>query len=368
MGNACGSNSKVEHPQPAKVNADGASASNTPAGAPAPASAALAATKGEPPGAAPSGSKMLEQEEPADDDLLLNIFYPEDIAKRSSLPLIVYQHGRGCTAHVYKPLFAHWVSMGFVVVFPHKHDSAVMGEDPPWPSTTLDDSPDGIEMQLALKRMISKANADKSSVFFNRIDTKNLALGGHSMGGKSAICAGAQIEPHALLLHSPSCSAEGSEVYDLSKEQIEDRFAGLAKDRTPIMLMTNDEDVGQEKVLSVFHAPKLAKCPRIYVQYSKAACAKCESNIVKHCEVPRTIFDREFMINGPLGLSFRAHCYIGAGGEHDPSLKWGDIFMKLYLTHKGDKSCKEYEQIWGDGPDSLKKDPNVTQVLISTGE
>jgi len=305
-------------------------------------------------------------EQMAGDDLLVNIYFPEDIASRTGAPLIVYQHGRGSTHHVYQTIFKRWVAMGYVVIFPYKTNSAVPGEDPPWPSTALDASPDGIEMQVALKKMIS-ASSDKSSPFFGgKVDTKNVALGGHSMGGKSSICAGAQIEPRALLLHSPSCSSEGSEVYDLSKEQIEDRFAGLAKDRTPIMLVTSDEDVRQAAVLSVYEAPKLGACPKLYLQYSKQACELVQSTIIEHFKPPRTVFKPEFMRDVG-GREFQAHCYLGSGGVNDPSLKWGDVFMRLYLEKKGDKASPEYKMLYGDGPDSIRKDPALSVVHISEG-
>jgi dienelactone hydrolase len=206
-------------------------------------------------------------------DILINIYYPEDIDSRNDMPLIVYQHGRGTTYHVYKTLFQRWVAMGYIVAFPYNENSAVMGEDPPWPSTALDESLDGVEMQLTIKSM-SQRNADSSSVFNNKVDMKNVALAGHSMGGKSSICAGAQVGPSCLVLHSPSCSSEGSEVYNLSKEWIEDKFRGLSNDKTPILLLTSDEDVRRENVESLFDTPLLADCPRVYLQFSKEACAK----------------------------------------------------------------------------------------------
>jgi len=278
--------------QPAPANA------STPAPPPAAAAPAAPAQPAAPAGGGggaphphPGGPKMRELSgQTAGDDLLVNMYYPEDIEKRTGAPLIVYQHGRGSTHHVYQATFSRWVSMGYVVIFPYKKNSAVPGEDPPWPSTALDESPDGFEMQVALKKMIS-ASSDTSSPFFGgRVDTKNVALGGHSMGGKSSICAGAQIEPRALLLHSPSCSSEGSEVYNLSKEQIEDRFKGLAKDRTPIMLVTSDEDVRQAAVLSIYEAEGLAACPKLYLQFSAKACELVQETIVEHFKPPRTIF------------------------------------------------------------------------------
>uniref|UniRef100_A0A6T8N9F8 Chlorophyllase n=1 Tax=Hemiselmis andersenii TaxID=464988 RepID=A0A6T8N9F8_HEMAN len=353
-------------PAPASQPAADTGASKAAPAAPTPA-APVAGGQGVLPHPPPSGPKMKElSEQMAGDDLLVNMYYPEDIEKRTGAPLIVYQHGRGSTHHVYQAIFSRWVAMGYVVIFPYKKNSAVPGEDPPWPSTALDESPDGIEMQVALKKMIS-ASSDTSSPFFGgRVDTKNVALGGHSMGGKSSICAGAQIEPRALLLHSPSCSSEGSEVYDLSKEQIEDRFKGLAKDKTPIMLVTSDEDVRQEAVLSIYEAEGLAACPRLYLQFSKEACELVHSTIIEHFKPPRTVFKPEFMANEG-GREFMAHCYMGAGGVNDPSLKWGEVFMRLYLEKRGDKASAEYKMLFGDGPDSISKDKMISILKVSPG-
>mmetsp|Transcript_29465 Transcript_29465/g.74709 ORF Transcript_29465/g.74709 Transcript_29465/m.74709 type:complete len:382 (-) Transcript_29465:18-1163(-) len=377
----CGASKPADAIQPTTANDD--KAQPAPAAKPAAAPAAKAANGGganvpssagnaskggggapHPP---PSGPQMKElSNQMAGDNLLVNMYYPEDIEKRTGAPLIVYQHGRGSTHHVYQTIFSRWVAMGYVVIFPFDKNCAVPGEDPPWPSTALDESPDGIEMQVALKKMIS-ASSDTSSPFFGgRVDTQNVALGGHSMGGKSSICAGAQIEPRALLLHSPSCSSEGSEVYNLSKEQIEDRFAGLAKDRTPIMLVTSDEDVRQAAVLSIYEAKGLSGCPRLYLQFSKEACEPVHSTIVEHFKPPRTVFKPDFMRNEG-GREFMAHCYMGSGGVNDPSLKWGDVFMRLYLEKKGDKNSAEYKMLFGDGADSLAKDTALSVVKVSPG-
>lgn len=63
--------------------------------------------------------------------------------------------------------------------------------------------------------------------------------------------------------------------------------------------------------------------PQIQRNTERFCCLQRTADLVQHAIA---------VMNGELGLHFRAHCYIGAGGEADPSLKWGDAFMRLYLV------------------------------------
>jgi hypothetical protein len=74
------------------------------------------------------------------------------------------------------------------------------------------------------------------------------------------------------------------------------------------------------------------------------------------------------MSQGPVDDNgFQAHCYLGAGGENDPSLHWGEVFMKLYLSNGGDKNCQAWKMIYGDGEGSVQKDPLLSKVKVSIG-
>ena len=85
--------------------------------------------------------------------------------------------------------------------------------------------------------------------------------------------------------------------------------------------------------------------------------------IIDHFRPPRTIFSPEFIANVG-GVDFQAHCYMGAGGVNDPSLKWGEVFMRLFLEKNGDRGSEEWGMLFGDG---LKNDPMLTSFKVSEG-
>lgn len=132
MGNTCSGPSKVH--TPSVVQAKAAPSSQIPsASAKAPAVHTCHSAAGVEPGAAsvPRGPRMLEQEANADNDLVLNIFYPEDIEKRSNIPLIVYQHGRSvspdfflcCISGSPQNMYVHVLMFSLVLAFSSPHAS-----------------------------------------------------------------------------------------------------------------------------------------------------------------------------------------------------------------------------------------------------
>ena len=74
-------------------------------------------------------------------------------------------NGTGVGASRYKPVFEHLASWGFI---------AIGNEDPStWEGKKAD----------ATLVCLLKANEDKSSIFYHKIDLDNIGITGHSQGG-----------------------------------------------------------------------------------------------------------------------------------------------------------------------------------------
>ncbi|MCR1952313.1 alpha/beta hydrolase [Clostridium sp. DSM 100503] len=110
----------------------------------------------------------------ADSDVFkkYEIWYPTDLENSNKkYPLIVVANGTGITASKYKAFFKHLASWGFVVIG-NEDENSRSGESS---SKSLD--------------YVLKLNQDKNSIFYNKIDTDNIGIGGHSQGGVGTINA-----------------------------------------------------------------------------------------------------------------------------------------------------------------------------------
>ena len=100
------------------------------------------------------------------------IWYPTNLENSNEkYPLVVIANGTGITASKYKGFFKHLASWGFVVIG-NEDENSRSGESS---SKSLD--------------YVLKLNEDKKSIFYNKIDANNIAIGGHSQGGVGTINA-----------------------------------------------------------------------------------------------------------------------------------------------------------------------------------
>lgn len=107
----------------------------------------------------------------------LVIFYPEELENSDKkYPVVSIVNGTGIFANKSKPLFEHLASWGFIVI--GNHD----------PSTCSGESAD-----KSLARLL-ELNADKNSVFYNKVDETNIGLTGHSQGGVGVFNAASNYE------------------------------------------------------------------------------------------------------------------------------------------------------------------------------
>ncbi|MGN0571275.1 MAG: hypothetical protein ACI4K9_03750, partial [Candidatus Fimenecus sp.] len=100
------------------------------------------------------------------------IWYPTELLTANrTYPLVVMANGTGVKASSYKAIFEHLASWGFVVIGNEDENS--------W---------SGASSAKSLDFMLQN-NRDKGSLFYQKIDTKNIGVAGHSQGGVGAINA-----------------------------------------------------------------------------------------------------------------------------------------------------------------------------------
>lgn len=99
------------------------------------------------------------------------IWYPSEMKSDEKYPLIVITNGSNFPASQYAPFFKHLASWGFIVIGNEDENTRT-----------------GLSSSLALDFMLAQ-NADKTSIFYGKIDVNNIGITGHSQGGVGAINA-----------------------------------------------------------------------------------------------------------------------------------------------------------------------------------
>lgn len=100
------------------------------------------------------------------------IWYPKVLETEiKQYPVIVVNNGTGIKASKAKSLFEHFASWGFIVI-----------------GTEEEFSWNGFSADMSLNYLL-KANENKESIFYQKIDTNNIATVGHSQGGVGSAVA-----------------------------------------------------------------------------------------------------------------------------------------------------------------------------------
>ncbi|MCI9434530.1 MAG: alpha/beta hydrolase [Bacilli bacterium] len=100
------------------------------------------------------------------------VYYPEELENSNKkYPVVVVLNGTGILPKKYKALFKHLASWGFIVV---GNDDGSTGF--------------GVSADETIDYII-KANEDKDSVFYQKIDLDNIGITGHSQGGAGVFTA-----------------------------------------------------------------------------------------------------------------------------------------------------------------------------------
>ncbi len=115
------------------------------------------------------------------------IYYPSELETSDDrYPLVIFVNGTGIKASKYKALFRHLASWGFIVAG---------NED--------ESSGNGESTDKTLAYLLSE-NEDPDSIFYQKIDTDNIGLSGHSQGGAGVLSA-ITIREHKDLYKTAVC-------------------------------------------------------------------------------------------------------------------------------------------------------------------
>lgn len=99
-------------------------------------------------------------------------WYPDKLEQSGQeWPLVILMNGTGVTCDTDEPLYEHLASWGFIVL-----------------GNTDTQTRAGYSAQWGLEIMENLAR-DKQSVFYKKIDFKNMGIGGHSQGANGAVSA-----------------------------------------------------------------------------------------------------------------------------------------------------------------------------------
>ena len=100
------------------------------------------------------------------------VWYPKELKDGDKkYPLVVMSNGTGIKASQYKEVFTHLASWGFIVIG-NEDENSRSGES----------SSDSLDFML-------RKNAENGHLFYNKVDTENIGIAGHSQGGIGAMNA-----------------------------------------------------------------------------------------------------------------------------------------------------------------------------------
>ena len=178
--------------------------------------------------------KIAYFEEKSDNEAIekYEVWYPKELENSDEqYPVVVVVNGTGVFASKAKPLFEHLASWGFIVIG---------NQDPStWNGNTSD---------MTLQYII-EANNNKNSIFYKRVDIKNIGITGHSQGGVAVFNAINENQHGNMYKCAVSLSPTEEELatvlkmpYDPTKIQI------------PIMLLAGTENdvISSEKMKEMY--------------------------------------------------------------------------------------------------------------------
>ncbi|MBT1547050.1 alpha/beta hydrolase family protein [Curtobacterium aurantiacum] len=111
---------------------------------------------------------------------LATLYYPTDLSADDPRPVIIWGNGSGGIPYVYRGLFAHWVSYGYVVAAANTPNPAL-----------------GLLMRQTIDSL-QRQNEASGGRFAGTLQLDKIAASGHSQGGQAAI--NAAIDPRVRTL------------------------------------------------------------------------------------------------------------------------------------------------------------------------
>ncbi|QZQ53674.1 twin-arginine translocation signal domain-containing protein (plasmid) [Curtobacterium sp. TC1] len=138
---------------------------------------------------------------------LSTIYYPSDISADDPRPVIIWGNGTGAVPVVYRGLFKHWVSYGYVVAAANTPNAAL-----------------GLLMRQCIDSL-ERQNEASAGLFAGALRLDKIASSGHSQGGQAAINAAIDPRVRTLIPIQPG------------------PLADVALISTPMLLLTGTSDV-----------------------------------------------------------------------------------------------------------------------------
>ncbi|MBR4129950.1 MAG: hypothetical protein IKU02_03370 [Bacteroidaceae bacterium] len=181
--------------------------------------------------------ELYTQEDSDERVKLLQVYYPAELrTSKKKYPLVLMANGTGVRASKYGAIFRHLASWGFIVV----------GNEDEW-------TWDGKSISKSLD-IILKANSDSSSIFYQKVDTANVGLTGHSQGGMCVYTAASLFENSRL--YRALCTQSGTAtmlVDSLGKAFLKDIKA-------PMLLMGGCGDFDAKALCKLDELQKSYEC------------------------------------------------------------------------------------------------------------
>ena len=241
------------------------------------------------------------QEDSDEQIKLLQVYYPADLkTSKKKWPLVLMANGTGTPASKYKTLFRHLASWGFIVV----------GNEDEW-------TWDGKSISKSLDMML-KANTDPSSLFYQKVDTANVGLTGHSQGGMCVYTAASLFENSRL--YKALCTQSGTATM-----LVDSLGADFLKDiKAPMLLMGGCGD---------FDAKALCKLDELQKSYEGIGSEQRIMGRIKGTDhgdmLPRgdaymTAWMRFWLYDDTLA----ARCFVGKDAEMLTNKNWQNVKLK----------------------------------------
>ena len=242
--------------------------------------------------------ELFTQEDSDERIKLLQVYYPADLkTSQKKWPLVLMANGTGIRASKYKTIFRHLASWGFIVV----------GNEDEW-------TWDGKSVSKSLDMML-KANTDPSNLFYQKVDTANVGLTGHSQGGMCVYTAASLFENSRL--YKALCTQSGTATM-----LVDSLGADFLKDiKAPMLLMGGCGD---------FDAKALCKLDELQKSYEGIGSEQRIMGRIKGTDhgdmLPRgdaymTAWMRYWLFDDTLA----ARCFVGKDAEILANKNWQDV-------------------------------------------